>query len=549
MAMETAAPTREADAAPEPGRSDRPCTHVLRGSEYVIFGDPDLEKLHGLIDGPGDLWHSGPSRGRSGLLSELKYWQPCFWWYLNDIDAHAGGVSWRVDAGAFVVRRSVWDLLGGFDPAFASSAARALDFGFRLLRAGGVPLHVPGLYPPVPQPDAPAALPRQDLYLFFVRHFKREYRLYMLIRETLRRRAPRAEWRVLRQAESRAAAIPAPRCMPVPPRPLRPLPSPAPKVSVILPTMGRQRYAAALLEDLAAQTLPPFEVFVIDATPPPAREDGIYAAAASRLPLRVIWQSSLGSCRARNHAIRLCTGDYVLFSDDDIRIPPGCIENHVRLLETYGAAAANGLDIRADHHHQTLDDLSRKLLHWGGRGEKVGVDEKFNNANSCVRREWVEKCIGNDVNFDGGYGEDRDFGLRLVRSGGIVLFNPYSANLHLKPPAGGFRWWGRQAGAFMRNKTRAPWDINRRAPVIRPRPSPTILYGFRKHYTPEQLREWFFHYLLRCWWPRFLRPDESPWKRAALLLPRVLKSPLTVARIWVSYRIAGGLLRRGPLYH
>jgi glycosyltransferase involved in cell wall biosynthesis len=53
-------------------------------------------------------------------------------------------------------------------------------------------------------------------------------------------------------------------------------------------------------------------------------------------------QITQGSCRARNEAIALCV-DYIVFGDDDIRIPPDFIENHIRLLQTYNASACNGL--------------------------------------------------------------------------------------------------------------------------------------------------------------------------------------------------------------
>lgn len=69
----------------------------------------------------------------------------------------------------------------------------------------------------------------------------------------------------------------------------------------------------------------------------------------------------------------------------------------------------------------------------------------FNNANNCVKREFVNKLVGNDINFDGGYGEDNDFGLSLTKIGVMVLQNPFSNSLHLKPPVGGYRFWGNQS--------------------------------------------------------------------------------------------------------
>jgi GT2 family glycosyltransferase len=516
------------------------------GQEYVAFGDPDQYALPELLRGPGDLWHSGLERGCGGLLGELKYWSACGWWYLNEASPLISSVSWRVDATGFVARRSAWESLGGFDLAYTSGLARGLDFGFRLLNAGGVPLHVPELFRADAAAERYPALSRRDLYLFFVRHFKREYRLYMLFRETLRRRRPAEEWRAWQEAEGAAADLPAPKVRPVRPRALRPLSHPVPKVSVVIPTMGRQEYTASLLEDYCRQTLPPHEIFVVDATPEGGRRPGIYEPFQQRLPLRVVWQKSLGSCRARNEAIRASSGDYIVFGDDDTKILPDFLESHVRLLETYGAPAANGLDIRADHHLQTSQDLARKAGALVSSRVQIGVDDKFSNANGCVRRSWVEECVGNDVNFDGGYGEDGDFGHCLRERGAVVLRNPYSANLHLKPPQGGFRWWGEQAKR--QGRRRLPWEIHRRVGWLQPKPSPTIVYGLMKHYTRDQVREWFVAYVLRSWWPRYGRPEESTWRRIVLLMPRMLKTPLTLARIRVACGFAGDLLRRGPVY-
>ena len=92
--------------------------------------------------------------------------------------------------------------------------------------------------------------------------------------------------------------------------------------------------------------------------------------------LIVKWQESKGSCRARNEAIDLCTGDYIVFGDDDIRIPSDFIENHIRFLQTNNASACNGLDIRADHEKQDLKDLANKLYALGDK-RWIHKQEKF----------------------------------------------------------------------------------------------------------------------------------------------------------------------------
>src|SRR5690606_4788191 len=108
--------------------------------------------------------------------------------------------------------------------------------------------------------------------------------------------------------------------------------------------MFRQEYTLQLLDDLKNQTYLPSQVIVVDATPEESREESLYQPENYPFEVRFHWQTTKGSCRARNEAILRCTGDYIVFGDDDIRIPSNFIENHIRLLQTYKAGACNGLD-------------------------------------------------------------------------------------------------------------------------------------------------------------------------------------------------------------
>ena len=121
----------------------------------------------------------------------------------------------------------------------------------------------------------------------------------------------------------------------------------------------------------------------------------------------------------------------------------------------------------------------------------------FSNANSCVKRSLVLKLNGNDANFDGGYGEDSDFGFRLLKNGVVVLNNPYAVNLHLKPPSGGYRFWGSQAALLGKKRKRQPWELGHPIGFIRPVPSPTIMYGLYKNNDARQRKEYKIKYFLR----------------------------------------------------
>lgn len=285
---------------------------------------------------------------------------------------------------------------------------------------------------------------------------------------------------------------------PIKVRDLKPIEG-SPTVSLVIPTMKRQAFTELLLKDYNAQTYPIKEAVIVDATPEAERDAQYYRPEHFNFDIKLKWQTTKGSCRARNEAIDLCTSDYIIFADDDVRVLPDFVEHHVKLLQTYNASACNGLDVMAEHTQQDLNDLKLRLDQLGSSRWRVGTSPIFSNANSCVRRDVVMKLQGNDINFDGGYGEDSDFGVRILKSGEVLLHNPFSANLHLKPPEGGYRFWGKESRILGKQRKAQPWELDTPVKWVRPVPSPTVTYGILKHYTPKQVKEWRIkHFFFIC---------------------------------------------------
>ena len=459
-----------------------------QGEVIYYTGTPDLEKLEILSLGAGDLWHSSFEQGYKNAFPEIVYFAVVFFWYVNDFDDLDECVSWRINPNAFAIRKSAWDALHGFDVEIENPTLQALDFGYNFLKnSGGLPLYVKGLF--TDNTIDIQKISSYDRHVFFRKNFKLEHAVYMNFRKGFWRIN---EWVNLFRAKKFAFRTAYDL---VPPRPLEAIEG-NPTVSYIIPTMLRQDFTLTLLEDLKKQTYLPTQVVVVDATPEDKRDLSLYLP--ENYPFEVIfkWQTTKGSCRARNEAIALCKGDYIVFGDDDIRIPSDFIENHIRLLQTYKASACNGLDIRADHQQQTLADLDAKLEQLGEKRWKVGPTLNFSNANSCVKKVYVDQLKGNDINFDGGYGEDTDFGISLVKIGVPVLFNPFSANLHLKPPAGGYRFWGNQAKKKGKQRKVQPWELDTPVKSIIPVPSPTIMYLNHKQFSPSAIKEYNIKYFV-----------------------------------------------------
>ena len=464
------------------------------GDVILYTGVPDLHKLEILSGGVGDIWHSSFEQGYKNAFPELVYQTATFFSYINDFDNLDECVSWRINPNAFAIRKKVWEILGGFDLEYTNPQMQALDFGYNALgNSAAITLYVKGLF--AESKEEKVIITAKDRYIFFKKNFKIDHSIYMLYRKGFWRWSELNAIFYANKNFTKGNEKPI-----VAPRQLNNIEG-TPTVSYIIPTMMRQDFAVQLLNDLANQTYTVSQVIVVDATPEDQRIESIYKEKQYPFELILKWQETKGSCRARNEAIELCTSDYIVFGDDDIRIQPNFVENHIRILQTYKANASDGLDITADNQKQGFEDLEIKLKKIDHKRWKVGISETFNNANTCVKTEYVRRLVGNDINFDGGYGEDSDFGMSLIKIGVAIVSNPFSVNLHLKPPLGGYRFWGNQAKIMGKKRKTQPWELDSPVKLIRPVPSPTIMYGIVKHFTPQQVREYkykhFFLYIFK----------------------------------------------------
>ncbi|WP_309640356.1 glycosyltransferase [Flavobacterium sp.] len=484
---------------------------TANGALLLYTGAPNLNVLEQLASGYGDIWHSSFEQGYKNAFQDLAIQSSVLFWYINDFEGLNECVSWRINSNHFAIRKSVWETLGGFDADYENIQMQALDFGYNALRNQGVvPLYVSQLFTETLTESI--QISARDRYVFFIKNFKIDHALFMLYRKGLWKYS---EWKAFLNAKNNFSQV---RNRPLlPPRKLKSI-SGNPTVSYIIPTMLRQDFTLRLLEDLSGQSYLPTQVVIVDATPENVRDEALYKAKNYPFELTVNWQTTKGSCRARNEAIALCTSEYIVFGDDDIRIPPNFIESHIQLLQTYNAAACNGLDIMADHPEQDLNDLKSKLDAIEKSRWFVGSTQMFSNANSCVKRAYVNQVGGNDINYDGGYGEDGDFGIALLKLGIPVLHNPFATNLHLKPMSGGYRFWGSQAKILGKKRKQQPWELDTPVKWIRPVPSPTLMYQFCKHFTPKQVKEfkhkYFFLFLVNgSKWTFIYRVLRIPYKR------------------------------------
>ena len=112
------------------------------------------------------------------------------------------------------------------------------------------------------------------------------------------------------------------------------------KTSVVIPALNEERLLGGLLSDLAAQSRPPHEVFVVDA----GSEDGTIVEAR-RFPFVEVLESTPPVAVGRNAGGMRTGGDVVLFIDADARLSGTFLERFLADFER------RGLDVACPYYY------------------------------------------------------------------------------------------------------------------------------------------------------------------------------------------------------
>jgi glycosyltransferase involved in cell wall biosynthesis len=123
-------------------------------------------------------------------------------------------------------------------------------------------------------------------------------------------------------------------------------------ISVVIPTRNRPASLARTLAALRAQTRPPQELIVVDASDAPPDPDVLRASVPCPV---VCLHTAAGVCAQRNLGIQRARGSHVLLCDDDIEPPAEYLHQLVAHLDAHPAAGAvTGLVCEPDHDGQFI---------------------------------------------------------------------------------------------------------------------------------------------------------------------------------------------------
>lgn len=129
----------------------------------------------------------------------------------------------------------------------------------------------------------------------------------------------------------------------------------APRVSVVIPTRGREALLRRALDSVRRQTFDDWEAIVVVDGPDLGTETYLRQEADPRIR-HLVNPQSLGGAEARNVGISAARGDWVALLDDDDEWLPGRLERHVAKLPDPGGVPVIGFTrmiVRTPHGDYT----------------------------------------------------------------------------------------------------------------------------------------------------------------------------------------------------
>jgi glycosyltransferase involved in cell wall biosynthesis len=298
--------------------------------------------------------------------------------------------------------------------------------------------------------------------------------------------------------------------------------STTPRISVIIPTLGRYDYIGGALDSLLNQTIVIHEVIVIDQNPPEARQPKRYEGY-EKINLKIIWQNERGQSLARNTGLSTATGEYVFMFDDDSIAYPDLLKRHLEPVLSGKYDVSTGVALPPS---PTSYSLPKEF-------QNPRLSQTFDTGNSLMRLELIRRIGGLDRNFDFGPGADADLGIRLYLAGYRILHNPQAIRIHFKAP-GGLRIHGVH-------------KYNTDLGLLHPYPPVTQSYLALRYLTRRQQQEFMFLGFLMNKFPtkEIRQPDKMLLPKLLALLQFLIGMVLMPIKRRRSLRKAHALLREG----
>jgi glycosyltransferase involved in cell wall biosynthesis len=289
-----------------------------------------------------------------------------------------------------------------------------------------------------------------------------------------------------------------------------------PLVSVIIPTLNRYEYLNDVLSDLELQDYENFEVIVVDQSEPV----DVKFYEGWNLKIQLIRQEEKALWLARNRAIIESNGSYIALTEDDVRLRPDWITEHLKCIDYFNTDISAGLFYPAN----SVTDVTQK------GNPHFKLSHQFPTGNTLLNRAVFEKCGLFDRQFEGQRMGDGEFGLRCLLNGFNIISNPMAFIIDIKAPIGGLRQMG-------------SWDALRPKSLFAPRPVPSVLYLMRKYHRNQEAVYYLIKNIPQSYMPYKFKKNKIMRLAYGFIFPLFL--PIAFVAVYQSWKMSSIKIKEG----
>ena len=197
-------------------------------------------------------------------------------------------------------------------------------------------------------------------------------------------------------------------------------------ISIIICTRNRAERLRSTLQSISKATVPQHwtvELLVVDNGSTDGTQAVVMEAQLSNMNLRYINEPMTGQSHARNTGLRETSGEAVLFTDDDIRVPSNWVVAMCEPILTGAAHAVAGAVIFPDEYSGVFSrpGLSSRQS-WFASTHELDPHHpgRMVGSNMAFHRRILDKCPEFDVELGPGalgFGDETLFSSQLLAAG------------------------------------------------------------------------------------------------------------------------------------
>ena len=164
---------------------------------------------------------------------------------------------------------------------------------------------------------------------------------------------------------------------------------------------------------------------------------------------------------ARNVGAEVSSADILIYIDDDCIPDPDMVRSYVKIFKNLDSrtwCVAGRVIEKNNNIFRQSDKIVGGWITWYGKTLKnFDTDDKGEcqwapGGNFAVRKSRYQELSGFDINFIGNAMlEDADFGFKIIRNGGRVIYEPSPVMEHLRVTLGGTRRESSSKGMYYRS--------------------------------------------------------------------------------------------------